>query len=230
MRANRRNHPPLEGEGRTAAGSPGWGDGDAASAEALSPPPGPLARADLPPAEPRYSEGSATQQSDRSRQQPTSVGGGEEATSFTPAGRTPSLPSGSGSGQRRGVIGVRSRLNGAANSSPPPCGEGLGVGVEPVGTPVPHGTTPHPDPPPQGGRESTRPNLTPVRVAPTAAHGLVFDHHNDRALLLRPALEIRLERYEETGCFTAGHHAMIEGERQREHATHRHLASVHRHA
>ncbi len=64
------------GEGRTAGGSPGWGDGDAASAEALSPPPGPLARADLPPAEPRYSEGSATQKSDRSRQQPTSVGGG----------------------------------------------------------------------------------------------------------------------------------------------------------
>jgi two-component system sensor histidine kinase UhpB len=56
-------HPPLEGEGREGA-------------EALSPPPGPLARADLPPAEPRYSEGSAIQQSDRSRQQPTSVGGG----------------------------------------------------------------------------------------------------------------------------------------------------------
>jgi len=69
-------HPPLEGEGRTAEGSQGWGGGGAASAEALSPPPGPLARADLPPAEPRYSEGSATQQSDRSRQQPTSVGGG----------------------------------------------------------------------------------------------------------------------------------------------------------
>ena len=50
-------HPPLEGEGRTAEGSPGWGDGDAASAEALPPPPGPLTRADLPPAEPRYSEG-----------------------------------------------------------------------------------------------------------------------------------------------------------------------------
>jgi 4-diphosphocytidyl-2-C-methyl-D-erythritol kinase len=31
--------------------------------------------------------------------------------------------------------------------SPPPCGEGSGVGVEPVCTPVPHGTTPHPDPP-----------------------------------------------------------------------------------
>jgi len=48
-------HPPLEGEGRTAGGSPGWGDSgaaddnDAAHAEALSPPPGPLARADLPP-------------------------------------------------------------------------------------------------------------------------------------------------------------------------------------
>jgi Fe-S oxidoreductase len=36
-------------------------------------------RSDLPPAEPRYSEGSATQQSDRNRQQPTSVGGGEGA-------------------------------------------------------------------------------------------------------------------------------------------------------
>jgi Family of unknown function (DUF5681) len=74
----------------------------------------------------------------------------------------------------------------AANSSPPPCGEGLGVGVEPVGTPLPHGMTPHPDPPPAetaytrvsatelsdrnrqqpisiGGRESTRPNLRPKR-------------------------------------------------------------------
>jgi hypothetical protein len=78
------DHPTLKGEGRTAEGSPGWGgggaagDGDAEYAEALSPPPGPLTRADLPPAEPRYSEGSATQQSDRSRQQPTSVGGGEK--------------------------------------------------------------------------------------------------------------------------------------------------------
>jgi two-component system, NarL family, sensor histidine kinase UhpB len=48
-------HPPLEREGRTAEGSPGWGDGDAADdgdaayAESLSPPPGPLTRADLPP-------------------------------------------------------------------------------------------------------------------------------------------------------------------------------------
>src|SRR5216684_1225711 len=49
------DHPPLKGEGRTAEGSPGWGggdtadDGDAVRVEALSPPPGPLARADLPP-------------------------------------------------------------------------------------------------------------------------------------------------------------------------------------
>src|SRR5712664_1365879 len=41
-------HPPLQGEGRTAEGSPGWGgggatdDGDAVYADALSPPPGPL--------------------------------------------------------------------------------------------------------------------------------------------------------------------------------------------
>jgi hypothetical protein len=36
------------------------------------------ATADPSPAEPGYSRGSATQQSDRSRQQPTSVGGGEK--------------------------------------------------------------------------------------------------------------------------------------------------------
>ncbi len=42
-------HPPLEGKGRSAEGGPGWGDGGAASAVAVSPPPGPLARADLPP-------------------------------------------------------------------------------------------------------------------------------------------------------------------------------------
>jgi excinuclease ABC subunit C len=79
-------HAPLEGEGKVgfsaAEGSPGWGDGGAVDdgnavyAEALSPPPGPLTRSDLPPAEPRYSEGSATQERDRSRQQPASVGGG----------------------------------------------------------------------------------------------------------------------------------------------------------
>ena len=52
-------HPPLQGEGKVgfsaAEGSPGWGgsatanDGDARYAEALSPAPGPLTRAHLPP-------------------------------------------------------------------------------------------------------------------------------------------------------------------------------------
>jgi hypothetical protein len=55
-------HPPLKGEGKerfsAAEGSPGWGGGaaardtDAGFAARPSPPPGPLARADLPPAEP----------------------------------------------------------------------------------------------------------------------------------------------------------------------------------
>jgi Family of unknown function (DUF5681) len=90
-------HPPLKGEGRIAEGDPGWGGGgagdddDAAYAEALSPPPGPLTRADLPP-----------------------PGGGEEATSFAPAGRKASLPSGSGSGRRRGVL---PRRNGPEQSA-----------------------------------------------------------------------------------------------------------------
>src|SRR5262249_50392669 len=53
-------HPPLQGEGRTAEGSPEWGaggtgdDGDAVYAEALPPAPGPLTRADLPPSRGRW--------------------------------------------------------------------------------------------------------------------------------------------------------------------------------
>src|SRR5258708_38247712 len=89
-------HPTLEGEGKgrpfAAAGGPGWGDSDAGDdsgavhAEAPSHPPGPLTRADLPPAEPRCCEGSATLSSDRSRAGPTSVGGGESRPS---GGRSP---------------------------------------------------------------------------------------------------------------------------------------------
>src|SRR6266853_850862 len=64
------------------------------------------------------------------------------------------------------------KLNDATTSSPPPCGEGSGVGVGRCRKSVPHGTTPHPNPPPQGGRESqaarTSLNLTRMRVAPTA--------------------------------------------------------------
>jgi ABC-type branched-subunit amino acid transport system substrate-binding protein len=65
----------------------------------------------------------------------------------------------------RTLMGARLRLDDAANSSPPPCWEGSGVGVEPVGTFVPHGTTPHPGRPPRGGRESTR--LNPAPIPPT---------------------------------------------------------------
>ncbi|MGH6674279.1 MAG: ATP-dependent helicase [Xanthobacteraceae bacterium] len=42
-------HPPLEGEVRTAEGGPGWADREASPAAPLSPPPGSLSRADLPP-------------------------------------------------------------------------------------------------------------------------------------------------------------------------------------
>src|SRR6516225_9661410 len=66
---------PLVGEGR-GGGSRGCGP---IAPHSRTPTPDPS------PAEPRYSEGSATQQSDRSRQQPTSVGGGEQ----TGAGRAP---------------------------------------------------------------------------------------------------------------------------------------------
>jgi len=58
---------PLVGEGR-GGGSRGYGS---AVPRGTTPTPS--------PAEPRCSEGSATQLSDRSRQQPTSVGGGEKA-------------------------------------------------------------------------------------------------------------------------------------------------------
>jgi uroporphyrinogen-III synthase len=46
------------------------------------------------------------------------------------------------------------REGSTANSSPPPCGEGRGVGVVRYGTAVPHCTTPHTVPLPQEGRES----------------------------------------------------------------------------
>jgi hypothetical protein len=59
-----------------------------------------------------------------------------------------------------------------SQDSLPPCGGGLGWGVEGCGTAVPHGTTPTPDPSPQGGGEEFAAlltlNLTPMRVAPTA--------------------------------------------------------------
>ena len=124
------DHPPLQGEGRTAEGSPGWGggaagdDGDAANAEAPSPPPGPLARAcpgsspgqAIPPAEPRCSEGSATVSSDRSRAGPTSVGGGEDRPS-TRHLVTEGSPLGSGFIHQPRVSSSRPRDNSTVPSS-----------------------------------------------------------------------------------------------------------------
>jgi peptide/nickel transport system ATP-binding protein len=56
--------------------------------------------------------------------------------------------------------------------SPPPCGEGLGVGVARGGDALPHRSTPLPSPPPQGGREHTEPvarsNFTSPKVTTTA--------------------------------------------------------------
>ena len=68
-----RSPSPLVGEGRGGGSSRG----------ALSVPNLPTPTPDPSPAEPRYSEGSATRQSDRSRQQPTSVGGGEKWLELT---------------------------------------------------------------------------------------------------------------------------------------------------
>src|SRR5215831_1915862 len=97
-RKHARSHPPLHGQRRTAEGSPGLAGRlpyppppreGRQGVETLSSPPGPLAQGDLVPAEPRYSEGSAIQQSDRRRHQPTSVGGGGCRSNVICEGATP---------------------------------------------------------------------------------------------------------------------------------------------
>ncbi|HEY6255328.1 MAG TPA: precorrin-3B synthase [Xanthobacteraceae bacterium] len=71
-----------------------------------------------------------------------------------------------------GVQGADATREGAAGNSPPPCGEGLGVGVARCGTSEQYGTTPLPIPPPQGGRESAaappQPDSAPVLPRPAA--------------------------------------------------------------
>src|SRR5258706_11288897 len=77
--------PPPRGGGGGGCGAGGAGGAfpaPASFAARPSPPPGRFA-ADLPPAEPRCSEGSATVSSDRSRAGPTSVGGGGEMAACT---------------------------------------------------------------------------------------------------------------------------------------------------
>ena len=91
-----------------------------------------------------------------------------ENAAALPAGRTPSLPSGSGSGQRQGV---RSRRNGPQRSllSPPPlAGEGQGGGQF-------HGTDSRQEPPPQpspaSGGGSYLAGVEPARPQPGRRRG-----------------------------------------------------------
>src|SRR5215475_13199582 len=72
---------PLVGEG--------WGGGSRDYGAAVSPSPTPTP--DPSRAEPRYSDGAGTQRSDRNRQQPISVGGGEKAADRPSASRRPSI-------------------------------------------------------------------------------------------------------------------------------------------
>jgi ATP-dependent helicase/nuclease subunit A len=64
------------------------------------------------------------------------------------------------------LIGANLCRNVATDASPPPCGEGSGVGVDPGGSAVPRGTPPRPIPPPQRGRENQAapksPDLAPM--------------------------------------------------------------------
>jgi hypothetical protein len=79
-------------------------------------------------------------------------------------------------------MGDNLRRTGAANDSPPRCGEGLGVGVGEYGAAVPCGTTPHPTPPPQGERESLAAwpslNLAPTGWEWTTSERQVTDEHS----------------------------------------------------
>src|SRR6266446_2777657 len=78
--------------------------------------------------------------------------------------------------------GARLGLDVAANSSPPPCGEGSGVGVGRCGTSVPHGTTPHPIPPPaetaytrvSATRQSDRNRQQPISIGGRESSRLPF--------------------------------------------------------
>ena len=70
--------------------------------------------------------------------------------------------------------------------SPPPCGEGLGVGVVQRGTAMHDRTTPHPDPPPQGGREQAE-QAAPIRAIRYAEPSVLREDRTDGAMVLRAA-------------------------------------------
>jgi branched-chain amino acid transport system permease protein len=78
-------------------------------------------------------------------------------------------------------LGAKIRFAGAANSSPPPCGEGMVAGVGRCGTAV----APPPIPPPQGGRESPAAAdhiLAPVGLAGDAMRKEPVLHVSDLAI------------------------------------------------
>jgi hypothetical protein len=72
------------------------------------------------------------------------LGSGDHANAGTKA----SFICGLASQHRLKGIAARLRLDVAAVTSPPPCGEGSGAGVGRCGTSMPHGTTPPPHPSP----------------------------------------------------------------------------------
>jgi hypothetical protein len=95
------------------------------------------------------------------------------------------------------------RFAAAANSSPPPCGEGKGVGVGRCGTAMPYCATPHPFPPPQGGRESNvavtdrslalmgkSPATTPREVAAWPVRYMTMFHMTNDSRLFRTKAEL----------------------------------------
>src|SRR5215471_19553473 len=65
-------------------------------------------------------------------------------------------------------IGINFCRGGTANSSPPPCGEGLGVGVDECCTAVPLPPDPPPQPSPTRGRESRQHRYGVTRPTPAA--------------------------------------------------------------
>ncbi|HEV3371621.1 MAG TPA: DNA polymerase Y family protein, partial [Xanthobacteraceae bacterium] len=96
--------------------------------------------------------------------------------------------------------------------SPPPCGDGSGVGVARCGTPVPHGTTHHPNPPPREvgstrlrhqtgsksdksdfdwGRESAPPSL-PYAIVPSGGVRAALLPLRLAALRIAPDIEAAL--------------------------------------
>ncbi len=93
------------------------------------------------------------------------------------------LLSGPAAGAQAAAYLARSLASLCCSFSPPPCGEGSGVGVERCSTAVPRSTTPHPDPPPaetaytrvSATRQSDQNRQQPILIGgrETRWHGLI---------------------------------------------------------